>query len=75
MKIIKTEFEEKNHENKYTYIEYINTYKNNKLIKTLITKKYKNNEDDLIYTYNEKGYVLTCNYWGGTEFYEYTFFD
>jgi len=75
IKIIKTEFEEKNYENKYTYIEYINTYKNNKLIKTLIPKKYKNNEDDLIYTYNEKGYVLTCNYWGGTEFYEYTFFD
>ncbi len=73
-KIKYTEFEVGNYTDKYDYIEYVNEYKNKKLVKTTIPKINKYDEYDVIYTFNELGLIQTMNKWNRNHLFKYLFF-
>jgi hypothetical protein len=70
-KIKRSEFDDK----PYCYYDYKNFYEKNKLTKTIAHYNFNVVNNDVVYTYDEKGFVKTVSQGGRTEYFEYTFFD
>jgi hypothetical protein len=75
IKIIEKELQIKKYENSYTNTEYKNSYDNLKHRKTIVHCNFNAVNNDIVYTYDEKGFVKTISQGGKTEYFEYTFFD